>query len=71
MKKLTPSIRKGSAVRPGLDPQASEESAQDTVSRKGGFKNDPDEPTNPNEAIERSRRTVRPRPLPSTTGGHR
>jgi len=71
MKQSTPSATAGSGVRPGADPKAVEESQQDTVSRKGGFRNDPDEPTNPNEAIERSRRTVRPRPLPTTTGGRR
>jgi hypothetical protein len=37
-----------------------EESAKPTVSKPGGFKNDPDDPTNPNEAIERSRRRVKP-----------
>jgi hypothetical protein len=36
------------------------ESKQPTVSRPGGFKNDPDDPTNPNEAIERHRRKLRP-----------
>jgi hypothetical protein len=40
--------------------QAIEESQQESVSKPGGFKNDPDDPTNPNEAIERSRRAVRP-----------
>jgi hypothetical protein len=40
--------------------KAVDESRQETVSEPGGFKNDPDEPTNPNEAIERTRRQVRP-----------
>jgi hypothetical protein len=40
--------------------KAIEESKQETVSKPGGFKNDPDDPTNPNEAIERHRRKLRP-----------
>ena len=39
--------------------QAIEESKHKTVSKPGGFKNDPDDPTNPNEAIERHRRKLR------------
>jgi hypothetical protein len=39
--------------------KALEESKKPTASRPGGFKNDPDDPTNPNEAIERQRRQVR------------
>ena len=39
--------------------KAVEESKKPTVSRPGGFKNDPDDPTNPNEAIERHRRQLR------------
>lgn len=39
--------------------KAVEESQRPTVSRPGGFKNDPDDPTNPNEAIERTRRNLR------------
>ncbi len=39
--------------------KALEESKQPTVSHPGGFKNDPDDPTNPNEAIERHRRKLR------------
>ena len=42
-----------------VDPKAAEESRAETVSRPGGFRNDPDDPTNPNEAIERSRRKLR------------
>lgn len=51
--------RKGSATPPGPDPKALRESQEETVSKPGGFKNDPDDPTNPNEAIERSRRGLR------------
>jgi hypothetical protein len=40
--------------------KAAEEKQQPTVGRPGGFRNDPDDPTNPNEAIERARRQVRP-----------
>jgi hypothetical protein len=40
--------------------KAIEESRQPTVSKPGGFENDPDDPTNPNEAIERTRRKLRP-----------
>jgi hypothetical protein len=40
--------------------KAVEESRQPSVSQPGGFKNDPDDPTNPNEAIERQRRKLRP-----------
>jgi hypothetical protein len=67
MPKSTPTdkpLPKGSAQPPKADPKASRERASETVSRPGGFKNDPDDPTNPNEAIERSRQTLRPNPLP-------
>jgi hypothetical protein len=59
--------RKGSATPPGPDPKAARERECETVTQStpGGFKNDPDDPTNPNEAIERSRRTLR-RPAPQT-----
>jgi hypothetical protein len=40
--------------------KAAREKEEPTVSRPGAFKNDPDDPTNPNEAIERARRQVRP-----------
>ena len=55
------SPRKGSATPPGEDPKAAQERECETVSAStpGSFKNDPDDPTNPNEAIERSRRTLR------------
>ena len=56
-----PTASKGSATPPGLDPKAEREKLEKTVSRPGGFKNDPDDPTNPNEAIERHRRALRER----------
>jgi hypothetical protein len=56
--------RKGSATPPGPDPKSASERSCDTISRPGGFKNDPDDPTSPNEAIERSRKALRPSPLP-------
>ncbi len=40
--------------------KAEHESRQEPVSKPGGFDNDPNDPTNPNEAIERHRRTLRP-----------
>ena len=40
--------------------KALDEQKKPTVSRPGGFENDPDDPTNPNEAIERTRRKLRP-----------
>jgi hypothetical protein len=57
-------LPKGSAKSPKPESKASRERASETVSTPGGFQNDPDDPTNPNEAIERSRQTLRPRPLP-------
>jgi hypothetical protein len=39
--------------------QAKEESKAETVSKPGGFKNDPDDPTNPNEVRERFLRKLR------------
>ena len=39
--------------------QAAEESKADSVSKPGGFKNDPDDPTNPNEVRERHLRKLR------------
>jgi hypothetical protein len=39
--------------------KAIDESGKQTVSKPGGFANDPDDPSNPNEAIERHRRTLR------------
>ncbi len=40
--------------------KAEEESEAPTFSRPGGFKNQPDDPTNPNEARERVRRKLTP-----------
>jgi hypothetical protein len=40
--------------------QVEEERQADTVSEPGGFKNDPDDPTNPNEVRERHLRKLRP-----------
>jgi hypothetical protein len=55
---------KGSAAPPGADPKAARERNSETISNStpGDFKNDPDDPTNPNEAIERSRRPLRQPP---------
>jgi hypothetical protein len=39
--------------------QAEEERQAHTVSRPGGFRNDPDDPTNPNEVRERYLRKLR------------
>jgi hypothetical protein len=39
--------------------QAEEESKAATVSRPGGFKNDPDDPTNPNEVRERHLKKIK------------
>jgi hypothetical protein len=39
--------------------QAEEECKAQTVSRPGGFRNDPDDPTNPNEVRERYLRKLR------------
>ena len=39
--------------------QADEERKADTISRPGGFRNDPNVPTNPNEARERYLRKLR------------
>jgi hypothetical protein len=40
--------------------KAAKESTEEPVSKPGGFDNDPNDPTNPNEAIERHRRKLRP-----------
>jgi len=40
--------------------KAAEEKHESSVSKPGGFRNDPDDPTNPNEAIELTRRKLRP-----------
>jgi hypothetical protein len=64
-------MQKASAINPGKDGslkrgpslderQAQEEGKAPTVSKPGGFKNDPDDPTNPNEVRERHNRKLRP-----------
>ncbi len=53
---------KGASLDPGPssdERQAEEESKAPTVSRPGGFQNDPDDPTNPNEVRERHNRQLR------------
>jgi hypothetical protein len=40
------------------DRQAAQERKAKSVSRPGGFKNDPDDPTNPNEVRERHLRKL-------------
>ncbi len=52
----------GSSVRKGKSKdelQAEEERKADTVSRPGGFRNDPDDPTHPDEVRERYLRNLR------------
>jgi hypothetical protein len=46
--------------KPKNEKQAEEEGRADTVSKPGGFRNDPDNPKNPNEARERHQKKVRP-----------
>jgi len=48
------------AAKDADEAQAAKEKQERVVSKPGGFKNDPADPTNPNEAIERSRRQLRP-----------
>jgi hypothetical protein len=57
----------GSAAAPDPNAKAAREKQCETISSEnpGGFKNDPDDPTSPNEAIERSRRKLRPSPMPA------
>jgi hypothetical protein len=53
---------KGKAVETGKskdERQAEEESKADPVSKPGGFKNDPDDPTNPNEVRERHLKKIK------------
>lgn len=51
----------GSAITPpSQDPKAVKESGCEPVSKPGGFRNDPDDPTNPNEELERHREKLRP-----------
>jgi hypothetical protein len=55
-------VDKGACLKKGPssdERQAQEESKAPTVSKHGGFKNDPDDPTNPNEVRERHNRKLR------------
>lgn len=65
-----PSPRNTSIERPGEkgaanlagdehERQAEEERQAESVSKPGGFKNDPDDPTNPNEVRERHLKKLR------------
>jgi hypothetical protein len=57
-----PGSGKGKAVETGKSKdqrQAEEESNANTVSKPGGFKNDPDDPTNPNEVRERHLKKIK------------
>ncbi|HEY2529928.1 MAG TPA: hypothetical protein VGJ20_18655 [Xanthobacteraceae bacterium] len=57
-----PGSDKGKSVEKGKskdERQADEESKADTVSQPGGFKNDPDDPTNPNEVRERTLKKIK------------
>jgi hypothetical protein len=59
-----PTRTKGAADDPSLarkkdERQAAAERKAKSVSKPGGFKNDPDEPTNPNEVRERHLRKLR------------
>jgi hypothetical protein len=60
---IVPSTRRGPShadIHPDKNEEkAIDESSETTVSRPDGFANDPDDPTNPNEAIERHRRKLR------------
>jgi hypothetical protein len=55
------------AESPALDPrkpkdekQAEEEDGTESLSKPGGFRNDPDNPRNPNEVRERHQQKIRP-----------
>ena len=57
-----PGSGKGKALDRGKskdERQAEEESKADTVSKPGGYKNDPDDPTNPNEVRERHLKKIK------------
>jgi hypothetical protein len=45
--------------KPKDERRADEEAAQDTVSKPGGFHNDPDDPRNPNEVRERHLKKIK------------
>jgi hypothetical protein len=51
-----PAVEKGKSKD---ERQADEEGSAETVSQPGGFKNDPDDPTNPNEVRERHSKKIR------------
>jgi hypothetical protein len=51
-----PTVDKG---RSKDERQAEEEGRADTVSKPGGFDNDPDDPTNPNEVRERHLKKIK------------
>ena len=46
--------------KPKDQKQAEEEDKAETISRPGGFSNDPDDPKNPNEVRERHHQKIRP-----------
>ncbi|HEY5263688.1 MAG TPA: hypothetical protein VIJ37_01755 [Steroidobacteraceae bacterium] len=48
------------APRDADERQAEEESKGEPASKPGGFENDPDDPTNPNEVRERHLKKLRP-----------
>jgi hypothetical protein len=52
----SPALEKGKSKD---ERQAEEESQADTVSKPGGFNNDPDDPTNPNEVRERHLKKIK------------
>jgi hypothetical protein len=63
----TESPRPAVEPRPAVDKgkskderQAEEEGKAETVSRPGGFPNDPDDPRNPNEVRERHLKKIKP-----------
>jgi hypothetical protein len=53
----------GAAIDPGKrspdEQKAVEERSQEPATKPGGFKNDPDDPSNPNEVRERHLKTVK------------
>jgi hypothetical protein len=55
-----PGEKGGARPAGGEDKRKAEEERQaESVSKPGGFKNDPDDPTNPNEVRERHLRKLR------------
>jgi hypothetical protein len=60
--RLLLSSGKGKAVETGKskdERQAEQESKADTIAKPGGFKNDPNDPTNPNEVRERHLKKIK------------